>query len=74
MSDLTATGLSARPDSAQFEKMGFVGRHISTFTDDRADDQFQYHYRIVAVSGDRSSESETPGFVRSSPSGFISDE
>jgi len=57
-------------DSAQFVKVGFVGRHISTFTDDRADDQFQYHYRIVAVSGDRSSESATSGFVRSSPQWF----
>jgi hypothetical protein len=57
-------------DSTQFIKVGFVGRHISAFTDDRADDQLQYHYRITAISGDRSADSETSGFVRSSPQWF----
>ena len=57
-------------DSATFDKIGFVGKGISTFVDDRTDDALEYRYRIVAVSPTDTVASAPSGYVRSLPQWF----
>jgi hypothetical protein len=57
-------------DSAEFEKVGYVGKGIRTYVDDQADDKLEYRYRIAAVGRDDSAASQPSGLVRSSPQWF----
>lgn len=57
-------------DSAEFEKVGYVGHGVTTFEDDQADDRLKYRYRLVAVGTTTSAESEPTAFVQSHPQWF----
>jgi hypothetical protein len=57
-------------DSTGFEKAAFVGRGVKTITDERVSDAGEYRYRVRAIAGSDTADSELTGLVRSRPQWF----
>jgi hypothetical protein len=57
-------------DSAAFHRVTFIGRGNTTTIDDRTDDAYEYRYRVRAIAGTDTANSEVSLYARSSPQWF----
>jgi hypothetical protein len=57
-------------DSTQFRKVTFVGKGVTTVTDDRANAGTVYRYRVLAIAGPDTAASELSEYIQGKPEWF----